>query len=200
MATARDHNVIEQGDPHAAGGSGDTLREVDILSARTCVAAGVIVDEDERRRAHVDGDPNHITRQQRAAVLASLGDTVAGEKAIAGVQGEEPDLLMQQMDKPRADNTNDILRGSDDGGRQRSTLGATKTELQGGGQTFRRALLEPRQSRDAQRAEAGQSGNSSEADQQVRRAPVRCCRGSRGTEERSNQLHIRSLCVRAGDR
>jgi len=53
---ASDDDVIDQRRRHDVGGVGDPLRELDVFSAGGWVAAGVVVDQDERARPFTQRD------------------------------------------------------------------------------------------------------------------------------------------------
>jgi hypothetical protein len=87
---ARDDDVIEERRGYDVGGVGDALGELDIFSARGRVAAGVVVDEDERARSFAERDAERVARGDEDAVKSPCGHAPRRAKPVGAVERENP--------------------------------------------------------------------------------------------------------------
>jgi hypothetical protein len=87
-ATSRDDDVVEQGNANDGCGLGDGARELNVLLARSRIAARVVVNEYERAGRLTQRNPNWIARGNVQAVNASRRDPSGGPKAVVAVKGE----------------------------------------------------------------------------------------------------------------
>jgi hypothetical protein len=87
---ARDDDVIEERRGYDVGGVGDALGELDVFSARGRVAAGVVVDEDERARPFAKRDAERVARGDEDAMEPPRGHAPRRTKAVAAVERENP--------------------------------------------------------------------------------------------------------------
>ena len=75
----------------------DSLRNADIGAAWLWIAAGMVVDKDERRRPDVQPPPNHFARMDRGFIHSAVSHQMIQQQAIARVEIEHPHTLHMQM-------------------------------------------------------------------------------------------------------
>ena len=80
-----------------------SLGQADVLLARARVAAGMVVDDDDRGRAKRDGAGDDFADMDRGLVDRSGPQRLIGEEEVLGVEEQDADLLDRQMGHGRGE-------------------------------------------------------------------------------------------------
>src|SRR5258708_21186982 len=96
---AADDDVVEQLDVDGLGGFAELPRHLHVRGARRRVAAGVIVDTDNRGGAVPDGFAEDLARMGQAAGGGAGGDLDLLEQAVLPVQAEHPEFFYREPDR-----------------------------------------------------------------------------------------------------
>jgi len=89
---ADDHMVVHR-HLHVPSGLDQVAGQADILLARAGIAARVIVDDDDGRRAERDGARDHFADMHRRLVDRALPQRFVGDQHVLGVDAEYVDRI-----------------------------------------------------------------------------------------------------------
>ncbi len=144
MALVGDDDVIEQRRAHQLSRRRDLSGEREVFAARTWIAAGMVVDENERARRLAEDWPKDVACGDGATMNPSACQLALGDDAIATVDEECPQLFVRKVHEARPAPTFDLARGANRLATKLVT-GApdAEAELDGGGESCRACEPEP---------------------------------------------------------
>jgi hypothetical protein len=86
--------MVDERGPHEIARVGHPLGKLEVFGAGRGIAARMIVNEDERARSFAERDPQGITQRCEYALEPANSDAASRPQAIAGIEGEDPQLFV----------------------------------------------------------------------------------------------------------
>ncbi len=122
IAISRHDDVIRDGDAEQYAGIDEAVRELQVLRRRLGITAGVIVNEDDLRRATPKRGREDLAGVHEAGGQGPLRDALEPDGSRPSVEHEHPEGLHRKRTEPRPKVRGDVS-GLGDPGRQRRGLG-----------------------------------------------------------------------------
>ena len=93
MPAAADDDVVVYRDPERFGGCHDFLGDGDIRLGRGRIARGVVVHQDQRRGAKLQGSLDHLTDVDRGVIDRAALLLFVGDQRVFAVEKKDVELL-----------------------------------------------------------------------------------------------------------
>src|SRR5919106_2109955 len=97
LPVATDDDVIVQNAADRAQGRDELLGHGDVGFRRARIAARVVVDEDDRRRAGLDHAPDHLARVERGVIDRAAMQGLVLDQGVLAVEEQDPGRLDRLM-------------------------------------------------------------------------------------------------------
>src|SRR5581483_2246981 len=110
---AGDDDVVEDVDPEEVAGTGGLGGEARVLRRGGRIAGRVVVNQDDRRGVQTDRLAEDVGEADHRGVQPALVDQRRREDAVAGVQADDPQLLLGELPHLGPKIPGDVRRGMD---------------------------------------------------------------------------------------
>jgi hypothetical protein len=123
--------VIYERQPDDARGRRDAFGEGDVLGARRRIAAWVVVDEDEAAGCGADREAERVCGSKAESMAPAPREAARRAQVAAGVERQDPELLVEQSAEPRLGPRYDIHGAPETSRRSRCLDRRPAPELEG---------------------------------------------------------------------
>jgi len=112
VALAADDDVVQELHAEQVSGAAGLPGEANVLRRRRWVARGVVVHEDDRRRAAGDRPAEAVRQADRRGVQPALVDELRADDMVLRVEQDDAQLLLRQVGELRAEVPGDVGRAA----------------------------------------------------------------------------------------